>query len=82
MDAYGKANPEKLNANKKAWIDRNPDKRRAHNSVANAVRAGKLVKQPCEVCGAENVHAHHDDYAKPLEVRWLCPAHHAEERRK
>jgi ribosomal protein S27AE len=41
------------------------------------VRTGKLVPQPCEVCGAINVHAHHDDYSKPLEVRWLCPEDHS-----
>lgn len=36
-----------------------------------------LPKQPCEVCGKEtDVHAHHDDYGKPLEVRWLCRTHH------
>lgn len=81
MDAYAKANPEKVNANKRAWIERNPEKRTAHNKVAYALRVGKLVRQPCEKCGSTHrVHAHHDDYSKPLEVRWLCPKHHAEER--
>src|SRR5690606_109968 len=37
-----------------------------------AIRSGHLLKQPCEVCGKMKVDAHHDDYAKPLEVRWLC----------
>lgn len=35
-----------------------------------------LKKQPCEICGEKNVHAHHDNYNKPLEVRWLCSFHH------
>ena len=54
--------------------------------VSKAVRAGKLIPQPCEVCGVSKtasdgrraVHAHHDDYSKPLEVRWLCKQHHDE----
>lgn len=46
--------------------------------VHRALRTGRLTRQPCEVCGAEKVHAHHDDYSRPLEVRWLCPAHHRE----
>lgn len=25
---------------------------------------------------ARKANAHHDDYAKPLEVRWLCALHH------
>ena len=41
-----------------------------------AIQLGVLVRQPCEVCGSEKVQAHHTDYAKPLEVRWLCKAHH------
>ena len=42
-----------------------------------AVKSGKLVRQPCEVCGVEPAEAHHDDYSKPLDVRWLCKSHHA-----
>ncbi len=79
MAAYSRANPEKVAAAKKRWIERNPEKRKAHDAVAYAVRSGKLVRQPCEVCGATGrIHAHHDDYTKPLEVRWLCRNHHAE----
>lgn len=42
-----------------------------------AVRKGIIEKEPCLVCGdTKKVHAHHDDYNKPLEVLWLCPIHH------
>jgi hypothetical protein len=58
------------------WRKQNPDKYRAQTAIGNAVRDGKLKKQPCEICGSMRAHAHHDDYAKPLEVRWLCPKHH------
>lgn len=60
------------------WKKRHPDRYRAHYAVGNAVRDGRLEKKPCEVCGATYVHGHHDDYTKPLEVRWLCPIHHKE----
>ena len=66
-------NKAKLN-----FIVRNPKKRQCHVAVHNALRDGVLVKRPCEVCGAENVEAHHNDYNKPLEVRWLCKKHHDE----
>jgi hypothetical protein len=70
-----------LARNARRWRKQHPERARAHSRVAYALRTGKLVKQPCEVCGStENVHAHHDDYSKPLDVRWLCPLHHAAER--
>lgn len=57
-----------------------------HNVTDVAIRTGVLVQQPCEVCGKTGtmadgrnvVQAHHDDYNKPLEVRWLCQQHHHE----
>ena len=61
---------------KKKYIESNPVKRRAHNITSNAIRDRKLFKEPCEVCGCDEVHAHHKDYAKPLNIAWLCPEHH------
>jgi len=62
----------------KEWRVKYPTKYKAHALVNNAIRDGKLFKMPCEECSSEDVHAHHDDYAKPLNVRWLCPAHHSQ----
>ena len=61
---------------KKEWKLKYPKKYKAHNMVQNQKRAGNLHPEPCEVCGSEKVVAHHDDYDKPLNVRWLCQAHH------
>lgn len=61
----------------KEYRKKYPNKYRAQTMVGNAVRDNKLFREPCEVCGTENnVHAHHDDYLKPLNIRWLCAAHH------
>lgn len=61
-----------------AWGKRNPVKKAASTAVNNAVRDGRLTRQPCEICGKDKAQAHHDDYSKPLDVRWLCTKHHAE----
>lgn len=60
------------------WRERNPDKYKAQTAVGNAVRDGRLVKEPCQVCGDQRVHAHHEDYTKPLDVVWLCHQHHVQ----
>ena len=54
----------------------NPEKYKATGIANNALRSGKLIKKPCEVCEREDAEKHHDDYSKPLEVRWLCRKHH------
>jgi len=57
---------------------RSPEKVIAREMVQAEIRAGRLVRGTCEKCGLENAHAHHDDYTKPLDIRWLCPPHHRE----
>lgn len=56
-----------------------PLKRAARVAVGNALALGKLRRGPCEQADQScsgPVQAHHDDYAAPLAVRWLCRGHH------
>lgn len=64
---------------RKAYVLRNTIKVKAKQIVAQEVKMGRLIKGCCEVCEAtNNIEGHHDDYAKPKEVRWLCVTHHNE----
>lgn len=77
--AYAESDAGKLshNASCVKWKEKFPNKRKAHNLVNNYIRDQKLLSEPCQTCGStERVHAHHDDYSRPLNVRWLCAAHH------
>lgn len=60
------------------WDKNNPEKVKAHRILRYALRTGMIKKGVCEVCGKEKVHGHHDDYSKPLEVKWFCSRHHRE----
>lgn len=61
----------------------NPERRKAHIIVNNAIRSGKLKVKPCERCGfAFGVQAHHEDHNKPLDVTWLCTPCHGERHRE
>ena len=53
-----------------------PKKYKAHSLINYAIKSNKLFREPCEICGKEKTHAHHDDYDKPLNIRWLCAEHH------
>jgi hypothetical protein len=74
---------EKARANVKRWMTNNPVKVKAHQIVSSAIRSGSLIPQPCERCmRAINVHAHHEDYTKPLDVIWLCSTCHGARHRE
>lgn len=71
--SFGKGKEVALKATKK-YEQANPIRYKANNAVSNAIRDGRLIRpKHCSKCGVEcKPHGHHDDYTKPLEVRWLC----------
>jgi ribosomal protein S27AE len=62
----------------KTYHDRYPLRKAAHIVVGNAVRDKRLKKESeCSVCSSTvKIEGHHDDYTKPLDVRWLCEKCH------
>ena len=76
----GKAAMRKARAK---WMNEKPEARAAHVILGNAVRDGRVVKPTvCTNCGCKpkrrNMHAHHEDYALPLDVIWICSTCHYE----
>jgi len=77
------ADPEKFRAidreKHKASKAKYPEKIAARQAVNDAVKRGELIRpNECEDCSTTKfvLHGHHDDYSKPLAVRWLCPKCH------
>ena len=56
---------------------RNTPRALAAAVLSRALWRGELKRGNCEKCGKLG-EAHHEDYSRPLEVRWLCPQHHLE----
>jgi len=80
-NAYQKTDAGKASMQKsrKRWLGANGDKRAAHIILGNAVRDGRIEKpESCSECGVTGcrIHGHHDDYAQPLQVRWVCSRCH------
>lgn len=71
-------NPEWAKARDRTRYERDKKKVLARRTIQNAIWRGVLQRQPCEICGNEISEAHHDDYDKPWDVRWLCKQHHME----
>jgi hypothetical protein len=55
-----------------------PEKRIAHYKIYNALKSKKIHRNPCVVCGNNDVEAHHANYLNPLKIIWLCPTHHCQ----
>lgn len=51
-------------------------KRDCERATKTALHTKVLIRQPCAKCGKRKTEAHHDDYSKPLDVKWLCRFHH------
>jgi len=51
----------------------------ARSLLCSAVKRNHIKRLPCEECGNEKSHGHHEDYNKPLVVRWLCQRCHLRE---
>jgi len=49
--------------------------KRVGRIVEQAIKKGIIQPEPCSTCG-KRAEAHHDDYNKPLQIRWLCRLHH------
>jgi hypothetical protein len=63
---------------KRMYKLRHPERVRAREIAHRALVSGKIKKQPCEICGSVRTQMHHDDYDKPLGIRWVCIKHHRE----
>ncbi len=91
QNTFNRAHPERLRAKARANYRRNveyytkyqreqvpPHVRAARRKVATEIEAGRLKRTRCEVCDTSPAEAHHDDYGRPLDIAWLCRAHHVE----
>ena len=64
--------------NEEKYHKKYPEKQSCRQLLNYAIRSKKIKRGVCEVCGKKNAQAHHEDYCKPLEVRWFCPLHHTQ----
>lgn len=79
---WAKENPEKQAERERVYLSNpvNRLKKLARGKVFYAMRTGKLTRPDhCENCKMPcKPEADHEDYDKPLEVKWLCKTCHIE----
>jgi hypothetical protein len=68
---YRKRHPEYRQKHRKRYAERHPDRNFARHKALN------LKVEVCVQCGStEDIHRHHPDYSKPLEIISLCRSCH------
>ncbi len=79
---WRKENPDKK-PHSKEYLDayrKRPEvirKEKVRMVTTKFIRTGILKRDNCEMTGCTIIgEAHHDDYDKPLDIRWLCKRHH------
>lgn len=76
MRRMRKSNPDKFRIREREYQAKRPRdlKTKARVILNNAVRDGRIIKPTnCSQCGKiRKLTAHHKDYSKPFQVRWLC----------
>ncbi len=74
---YHRGNTQQWQKYAKADARQDPVRLAAYTVLRKARRHGVINEMPCIRCGSMlNLHAHHEDYSKPLEVEWLCASCH------
>ncbi len=95
---YSRENRIKCNAYKRSSYKKNiakerercakkdkSDHARARHALFRAVKSGFVIKPIlCSECleYTDDLEAHHHDYTKPFDVKWLCVKCHGKEHRK
>lgn len=80
-------NPETVKRANRAYRERYPERTKAQGILYYAIKCGHVAKpNRCEKCGkpckSRELDAHHHDYDKPLDVRWLCRQCHVDIQRE
>jgi hypothetical protein len=72
---WDKDHPGRKHLRDKKWREKNKEKCKAHQLVANNIKLEKNAK--CSLCGKDGkLHKHHENYLEPLKVAVVCPKCH------
>ena len=82
---YRHGNHEILRIRRAEYRKANKEKKASHTRVYYGIKTGRLVRpEVCEECcrDKDKIQGHHEDYANPYKVVWLCPKCHSARHRE
>lgn len=74
-----KVNLDKHKKRQRRYREKNAERCKAYRAVAKAIRNKTIIKpETCVRCNLRgDIEAHHNDYSKPLKIKWLCTSCHS-----